>query len=256
MLGAVSFGACGLMVLSAGSEAPEYQVSLQTQMGFAEEILQGLGYQGTYFRLVEASDVTTLEKEVWNFMPAQAIMPAIFNLSNEKRTALDFILDHLAKQAPTPKDEIPLSKGALYGTLSVNKNTCTLCMACVGACPEKALLDSKELPQLKFIERNCVQCGLCEKTCPENAISLAPRLLLTKDARNPRVVNEAEVFACIRCGKPFATKQMIDNMLGKLGAHSMYSGGATLARLKMCAECRVVDMMKNKNELTIFDVRS
>ena len=129
-------------------------------------------------------------------------------------------------------------------------------MACVGACPENALLDSKELPQLQFIERNCVQCGLCEKTCPEKAISLTPRLLLTKEARSPRILNEAEVFACIRCGKPFATKQMINNMLGKLCTHSMFSGGDAISRLQMCADCRVVDMMNNKNELSIFDVRN
>jgi hypothetical protein len=49
---------------------------------------------------------------------------------------------------------------------------------------------------------------------------------------------------------------MIDNMLGKLGSHSMFSGGAALTRLQMCADCRVVDMMKNKDEQTIFNVRS
>jgi ferredoxin len=255
MLGAVALGASNLVVLATGSEAADYLVSLRTQMGFTEEILQGLGFNGSHFQLIEARDVAALEKAVWSIQPARPVKPASFNLFNEKRTTLDFAFDHLAKNAPVPRDEIPLSGGAPYGKIDVNKDTCTLCMACVGACPENALQDSKELPQLKFIERNCVQCGLCEKTCPEQAISLTPRLLLT-GARNPRILNEAEVFACIRCGKPFATKQMINNMLGKLGTHSMFSGGVALTRLQMCADCRVVDMMKNKDELTIFDVRS
>ncbi|HEY6281075.1 MAG TPA: 4Fe-4S binding protein [Burkholderiales bacterium] len=256
MLGAVALGASNLVVLSTGSEAADYLVSLRTQMGFAEEILQGLGYNGSHFQLIEARDVAALEKAVWSIQPARPVKPASFNLFNEKRTTLDFAFDHLTNNAPSPKEEIPLSGGAPYGKIEVNRDTCTLCMACVGACPENALQDAKELPQLKFIERNCVQCGLCEKTCPEQAISLTPRLLLTKEARNPRILNEAEVFACIRCGKPFATKQMIDNMLGKLGTHSMFSGGTALTRLQMCADCRVVDMMKNKDEQTIFDVRS
>jgi len=255
MLGAVALGASNLVVLSTGSEAADYLVSLRVQMGFAEEILQGLGYNESHFQLIEAREVAALEKAVWSIQPARPVKPATFNLSNEKRNTLDFAFEHLAKNAPVPRDEIPLSGGAPYGKIDVNKDTCTLCMACVGACPENALQDSKELPQLKFIERNCVQCGLCEKTCPEQAISLTPRLLLTNEARNPRILNEAEVFACIRCGKPFATKQMINNMLGKLGTHSMFSGGAALTRLQMCADCRVVDMMKNKDELTIFDVR-
>ncbi|MGH8751760.1 MAG: 4Fe-4S binding protein [Burkholderiales bacterium] len=256
MLGAVALGVCGFMVLSAGSEAPEYRTSLRAQMNFARQVLQGLGYKGDYFRLLEATDVAVLEQAVWDFKPAQMLQPATFNLANEKRGTLDFAFDHLTKQAPQPRDEIPLDAGAPYGSIGVNRTSCTLCMACVGACPEKALLDSKEMPQLRFIERNCVQCGLCEKTCPEQAISLTPRLLLTKEARSPRVLNEAEVFACVRCGKPFATKQMMDNMLGKLGKHSMYAGAGSLTRLQMCADCRVVDMMQNKNELTIFDVRS
>ena len=256
MLGAIALGASNLLVLATGREAQDYLVSLRAQMGFAEEILQGLGYKGSHFRLSEAQDLAALEKAVWGIEPAQPVKPASFNLFNEKRATLDFAFDHFAKNAPTLVDEIQLSPGAPYGKIDVNKDTCTLCMACVGACPENALLDAKELPQLKFIERNCVQCGICEKTCPEKAISLTPRLLLTKEALSPRIANEAEIFACIRCGKPFATKQMINNMLGKLGTHSMFSGSNALTRLQMCADCRVVDMMKNKDELTIFDVRN
>ena len=138
----------------------------------------------------------------------------------------------------------------------VNKETCTLCMACVGVCPESALVDGRDRPMLKFIERNCVQCGLCEKTCPEKAITLAPRLLLTPQAKQEVVLNEAEPFNCVRCGKPFGTRQMVDNMLGKLAGHSMFAAGGSLKRLQMCADCRVVDMMENKDEISIQNLKS
>ena len=59
-------------------------------------------------------------------------------------------------------------------------------------------------------------------------------------------LNEAEPFNCVRCGKPFGTRQMVENMLGKLGGHSMFAGGTR--RLQMCGDCRVVDMMENKTE--------
>ncbi len=181
--------------------------------------------------------------------------PATFNLGNAKRASLEFVFDHLIRHAPAKAQEIALERGAPFGTVIVNKETCTLCMACVGACPENALLDSKEFPKLKFIERNCVQCGLCEKTCPENAITLTPRLLCTAEARNERVLNEAETFACVKCGKPFATKQMIENMLGKLVSHSMFGETGALDRLKMCADCRVIDIMQNEKHMSIMDVR-
>lgn len=61
-----------------------------------------------------------------------------------------------------------------------------MCLACVGACPEGALLDTVETPQLRFIEAKCVQCGICAATCPEHAITLAPRLSLRPEARQPR----------------------------------------------------------------------
>ena len=67
-------------------------------------------------------------------------------------------------------------------------------------------------------------------------------------------LNEAEPFNCVRCGKPFGTRQMVENMLGKLGAHSMFAGGG-VRRLQMCADCRVVDMMDNKAEASILDLK-
>jgi ferredoxin len=89
-------------------------------------------------------------------------------------------------------------------------------MACVGACPESALVDGVDQPLLKFIERNCVQCGLCVATCPEQAIALSPRLLLGAPAREARLLNETQPFRCVRCDKPFGTRQMVEAMLAQV----------------------------------------
>ena len=256
LLGAIAYGAAQVVIVSTGAEAPGYLVALKREMGYAQQILTALGFGDGHFRLIEARDSEALEAAIWGLPKAPAALPAAtFNLSNEKRTTLDFIFEHLLKHALRPQEEIALTPGAPYGEVVVDKQKCTLCMACVGACPESALLDSKERPQLKFIERNCVQCGLCEKTCPEDAISLAPRLLLTPRAKAEALLNEAGIFACIKCGKPFATKQMIDNMLGKLGAHSMFSEAGALERLKMCADCRVVDLLQNAKHGSIHDLK-
>jgi len=204
-------------------------------------------------RVITAREVGELQQAVWELGTANEVPPASFNLSNEKRSTLEFVFEHLLKHAPAKKAELGLSRGAPYGKITVNKQTCTMCLACVGACPEAALLDSKDTPQLRFIERNCVQCGLCEKTCPEDAIRLAPRLLLTKEATEPVVLNQAEVFNCVKCGKPFGTKQVIETMLGRLGTHSMFTDPVVLERLKMCADCRVIDMMQRENQGSIMD---
>jgi ferredoxin len=248
LLGAIAYGASQVRVLVTERTAEGYVAALKKQMGYAEQILQGLGYAGEHFALIE--DPASL----WETAPAATVArAATFNLSSEKRTTLDFAFDHLVNQSEKKIEAIPLGSGAPFGTLTVNKDTCTLCKACIGACPEAALLDSPETPALRFIERNCVQCGLCASTCPEDAIRLEPRLLLTSLAKQPVVLNEAEPFNCVRCGKPFGTRQMVENMLGKLGAHSMFAGGTR--RLQMCGDCRVVDMMENKQEASILDYK-
>jgi ferredoxin len=255
LLGAVCYGASQIVIVMDEGKPDAYAAALEEQMRFAQAILAGLGYTGTHFRVLRPADAAALEAALWALAPAQGVAKAAtFNLSAEKRTTLDFAFEHLAKNARTPCEHIALPAGAPFGALTVNKDTCTLCKACIGACPEGALLDAPETPSLRFIERNCVQCGLCERTCPEDAIRLVPRLLLGAAAKNPVVLNEAEPFNCVRCGKPFGTRQMVDNMLGKLGAHSMFAGEGALKRLQMCGDCRVVDMMQNTKEASIHDV--
>ncbi|MCC7484897.1 MAG: 4Fe-4S binding protein [Burkholderiales bacterium] len=253
MLGAVAFGAASVSILAARSEQAAYREALERQTGYAQAIVAGLGLEGARFGLIVADDVATLEKAVWSAGSPRTLSPATFNLANEKRATLDFVLDHLLRHAPRHTEEVPLPAGAPYGAVVVDKEKCTMCLACVGACPEGALLDARDKPQLRFIERNCVQCGLCEKTCPESAIALLPRLLLSGAATRPVVVNEDAIFACVRCGKPFATQRIIDNVLGKLGSHSMFQDPRALARLRMCQDCRVVDMFEQGGD-SIFNV--
>jgi ferredoxin len=255
LLGCYALGAAGCAVLAAGSETPEYLDALERSADLARRIVAGFGYGADAFRLIRAASVAQLEAAAWQAFPEPAPPPASFNLFNDKRATLDFVFDHLVRHAPAPASIVELPAGSPYGGIEVDAKACTLCMACVGACPEGALLDAKDAPQLKFIERNCVQCGLCEKTCPEDAIRLVPRLRVDRQAKAEAVLNRAEPFCCVRCGKPFATRSMIDSMLGKLGAHAMFAGERAKRRLQMCADCRVIDMMENAEERSVFDYR-
>ena len=211
--------------------------------------------------------------------PAQGVArAATFAVQADKRATLELALDHLIEQAALHPDEIALDTTALhcapsstqsfalpptpgpaskpaspFGSLQINKDACTLCLSCVSACPASALQDNTLMPQLKFIEKNCVQCGLCATICPEDAITLQPRLLLTAQRKEARVLNEAQPYACVRCSKPFGTLKAIEAMLGKLAGHSMFQGEA-LERLKMCGDCRVIDIYSSPNEARITDL--
>jgi ferredoxin len=248
-LAALASGASNVVVLATGAEAPQYRDALERQMAFAESIAQALGYQGAHFKLLRAVDASALATEVWALEAALAVRaPAPFHWTTDKRTTAFLAIEHLLAHAPVPATEIALPQGAPFGTIEVNRDTCTMCLACVGACPEGAIIDNAETPQLRFIESKCVQCGICESTCPENAITLASRLLLTPVAKQPRVLNEAAIFKCIRCDKPLGTEKLIGSMLSRLAGHSMFAEPGALDRLKMCADCRVIDMMKSNLE--------
>ena len=250
LLGAIAYGAGHVAVLAAGSEAPQYVEALKAEMALGEIILHALGYAGTHFSVLQPDDGGAALQSIASGETVP--VPAGFNLSNDKRSTLEFAIEHIIRHAKLKPLQIALPAGSLFGAIHVDKQKCTMCMACAGACPESALMDGGDVPQLKFLERNCVQCGLCKVTCPEGAISLFPRLLLNETRKAEVVLNEAEPFGCISCGKALGTKQMIDNMLGKLAGHSMFQGEGKLKRLQMCADCRVVDMMSNKEEYSIL----
>ncbi len=254
-LAALAHGASQVAVMLANTEAPQYRAALAAQMEIADTIAQRLGYQGGHFRLFDGADTPAFDAALWSWQAALPVRAAAtFAFTNDKRTTAALAIEHLAQHAPVPQREIALPPGSPYGTITVDHDTCTMCLACVGACPEGAILDNAEAPQLRFIEAKCVQCGICAKTCPEQSIALSPRLNLAAEAKQPRVVNEAAVFKCIACGKPLGPEKMIANMLGKLAGHSMFAEPGALDRLKMCADCRVIDLMKHERGVDIRDV--
>ena len=258
-LSAICYGASQVWVMMTDEEAPQYKVSLTEQMAVAQSILTGLGYSGEHFKIMQvkdARDLATLDRDLQS-APAQVpLQVASFAVQAEKRTTLELALDHLINQAPlkTKAEHIALpTTGSPLGAIKLNKEACTLCLSCVNACPANALQDNVDAPQLKFIEKNCVQCGLCVKTCPEKALSLVPQLNLLKDRKEAVLLNDMLPYACIRCMKPFGTLKGIEAMLGKLAGHSMFQGAA-LERLKMCSDCRVIDIHTSSSEAKITDL--
>lgn len=166
-----------------------------------------------------------------------------------KRDIARLAISKLREGTRSEAELIALPVGAPYGRLNVDTDACTLCLACVGACPTGALLDGQDTLQLRFIEQNCVQCGICKSTCPESAITLEPRYNFRPEAGSAIVLNEDEPFACVRCGTPFGSRKAIDGVIAKLeGKHWMFSSGKQTELLKMCDNCRVVAMAETRDD--------
>lgn len=261
-LAAIALGANQVWVLVTDEEAPQYREALAEQMAVGQALLAGLGYRGEHLKLIEAKDARDLAAldAALRAAPAQGVAkPASLSPQADKRATLDLALDHLLAQAPAqpvPEAIALPAAGSPLGTLVVDSAKCTLCLACVGACPEAALADNPDKPQLRFVEKNCVQCGLCAQTCPEDAIRLEPRLWLAdagKARKALRVLHESEPFHCIKCGKPFGTLRAIEAMIAKVGTHAAFQGAAA-DRLRMCGDCRVVDIFSDTREVKITDL--
>ncbi|MBU3596254.1 4Fe-4S binding protein [Polynucleobacter sp. 86C-FISCH] len=252
-LGALSYGFAEVILLLSGDEDPAYRAALEEQAELANSILKAYGFDERVQLILASStdDLATASKAMGALRQRGSLnsicTPTSMGLSNQKRETLEAVLEHLQKQAKTPLPEagVALPKSSLLGGLTINKDACTLCMSCVSSCPEGALLDNPDEPILSFIEKQCVQCGICAQTCPEKALTLAPRLQTVEQRKQRSTLNETQAFHCISCGKPFGTLKMVDLMLTKLGAHGAFAGAA-MDRLKMCSDCRVVDMVKKE----------
>jgi ferredoxin len=239
---AFAYGASAMRFLLRGK--PRHDVTgLRRTLALAESILSGLGFGADRLSTIEADDPDALGDTLRAIAHLQGTpRPASFTPLGTSRELLRLALRELQRAAPVPADVIALPPGAPFGAIEVDVAGCTLCLACVSACPTGALGDNPEKPTLRFSEDACVQCGLCQATCPEKVITLKPQIDFRAATSLARVLKEEEPFACIRCGKPFGTRSTIARVTEKLdGKHWMFQGEASrLELLKMCEDCRAI----------------
>jgi ferredoxin len=222
---------------------------LRRTLALAEPILVGLGFGASRIATIETDDPDILGETLRMLeAAAPAPRPASFLAVGGKRDVMRLALRELQRAAPAPVDVVALPAGAPFGKVELDVEGCTLCLACVSACPTGALGDDPDKPTLRFSEDACVQCGLCQATCPEKVITLVPQLDFRAATASARVLKQEEPFACIRCGKPFGTKSTIERVIAKLeGKHWMFQDSARrLDVLKMCADCRAIAVTEDK----------
>jgi ferredoxin len=245
---AFAYGAAGIRFLHRAK--PLHDISgLSQTIAMADAIASGLGFLGCRVATVETDDPDVLGATLRAIEPAPAVeRPATFKTVGKRRDLLRLALHQLHDVAPAPTDVIALPEGAPLGAINVNVDGCTLCLACVSACPTGALRDDPERPVLKFVEDACVQCGLCQSTCPEKVITLKPQIDFRAARAAPLIIKEEEPALCIRCNKPFGVRSTIEKIAAKLeGRHWMYpAGDKRMDVVRMCADCRVITMSEQQ----------
>ncbi len=245
-LSLLAFGAGNVVLLVADLE-DSYAQLVAEQIEHAQDMLSGLGYSRKCVQMLSMAQGAQMSDVA--AMPALLSEPATYALFDDKRQIIRRAMDRLTASADVDVPSfVALKPSAPFGAINVDKDKCTLCMACVSSCPTSSLLAMGDVPGLRFVEESCVQCGLCRNTCPENALSRDARYLYdTNVAREQRELHSEEPYRCLRCAKPFATRSGIETITAKLADHPMFQEPGSLNRLRMCDDCRVIDMMESKS---------
>lgn len=237
---ALAAGAERVVVLADPAKAEDYE-AVAREAALTDAILNGFGDRaGGRVAILAERDPELVGERLWGLEPAPALAAAAFEPVGGKREVARTALSRLHAAIAAAPSVVPLPETAPYGRIAVDTVGCTLCLACVSACPTGALLDNPEKPQLRFVEAACVQCGLCAKTCPEKVVTLVPQLDMSDAAMRPVTLNEEEPFPCIRCGKPFAARSAVAKIRERLaGRHWMFQSEAQSRLIEMCEDCRV-----------------
>ena len=170
-LSALVYGASQVVLLSSDETPPTALAQVRHQIEWLAPLLSAVGLNSGQIAVQHIDeDFVSIENKT-------ELEAAVYTMPDNKRNAIFQALDHLYQHAEKSQDEESLPAGAPFGSALVDEKSCTLCMACVGACPGKALQDgsNREMPEIFFIESQCLQCGACVETCPEAAISHLPK---------------------------------------------------------------------------------
>jgi ferredoxin len=259
MLVALAYGAGNVTLVCDMHSPVDVREALKQQIELGREILQGLNMPVDCLNFVlwpQSSRQNTSEAD--NFIPyasnfsttgsRRSITQATFSFEHDKRTLIRLAVQHLFDACETAQPAMVLSAGAPFGAVIIDES-CSLCMACVGACPSGALVAGGDEPSLSLVESRCHQCGFCMEVCPENALRLLPRLHCNIEVADTQVLlRKVESFKCIVCGEPFASQAMIGRLQEKLRGHWMYQSDRQVKRLQMCRTCRIRDALTPVSE--------
>lgn len=234
--GILAAGFAGIVALVSETRRDEL-APLESEAALARAILDGLGAGGDRIEVLCEADPDIVETALWALDPAPLDARPISAVGGKRaiaRVAFGALVQEM-RDGP-----VALPEHAPYGRIDIDPEKCTLCMACVSACPTGAMMDTPGEPTLRFTEAACVQCGLCAGTCPETALSLRPQLNLSPSAMEPETLYQEPPFECVSCGTPFATQSAIARIKEQLaGKHAMFATPERSRLIEMCDDCRV-----------------
>jgi len=168
-------------------------------------------------------------------------------LNTRKREIFSTRLKHIV--GDDDLGEVQTGEHIHYAKVNVNEANCTLCLVCVGACNVDAITANIDDNSLRINPSICTGCGYCEVSCPEvNCLTIEQDVIkLNPSWFKEEVLAKDTLFACVECGKEFATTKAVEkiaNMMAPIFAHDPIKERT----LYCCEDCKPKIMMKSYME--------
>ncbi len=173
---------------------------------------------------------------------------ASFNIETgylQKRAVFSKRLAHTIGNDDLGCTDVPASLP--YGRITIDRDTCTLCLACVGACAMGALTAHPEDNTLRFNHSFCAACGNCQSICPETGCLevVEGTLALHPNSFRQTILATDELMECTECKKPFAPRKSIEKIAGIM--RPIFAGDpAKVKTLYCCQDCKAKIMIESR----------
>lgn len=133
------------------------------------------------------------------------------------------------------------------GKIEIDENKCTLCASCAAACNTGALIADTSQNAILFNESLCVGCEYCIKSCAEKDTVFIKKgkIALNAEFFTPKILAKDELFACLECGKEFATKKSVERVANMIKA-SFGGDELKIKSLYCCSDCKAKLALQNQ----------
>jgi len=213
--------------------------------GDAIQILNDI-YQLKYGKdaIIVASNKTELQEAIDR---VSFIENSYFNMAHgdfKKREIFSLRLKHIVGDEDL--GIVKTGEHIHYAKVKVNESACTLCLVCVGACNVGALQAEAKDNTLRLNPSLCTSCGYCEVSCPEADCLTIERDIIELEPNwfKESILAQDELFACVECGKEFATTKAIEK-IAKMMAPAFSKDPVKERTLYCCADCKPKIMMQS-----------
>ena len=166
------------------------------------------------------------------------------SMTFEGMYSLAAIIKEMDAKLQLPREGLMSGEDMPFGIVNIDQSCCTGCRVCAQTCPTGAILteisgDQSSL-KLTFQHDKCIACGICVSICPEKCIISRKTLDFAKLSDIKETIFENDFVTCHNCGKPYATKSMIDVLKQKLEKAGVFS----TEWAEYCSLCRVAIQQK------------